>query len=165
MSRKDITIWTSKPDYEEYRQVMEEDLPWANECERRAVFDSANRASLSTQRDEMSVSLGAPIIIYSEYAWGGIKVSGFDMIKSGNLADCFWVPEDCDSIRWFVDEFGDLRSEESGGGLSVKRVYRLAVGAALGDTVDYSSVATVRLGDALGRIYGFEFSEQAAAGN
>ena len=161
MNGKDITIWTSKPDYEEYRQVMEEDLPWANELERRALFDSANRASLLTQRDEMSVSLGAPIVTYSEYTWGGMKVSGFDVIKSGNLADCFCVPEDCDSVRWFVDADGDLRSEETSGELTARRVYRLAVGAA-GGPAELSTVATVRLGDALGAIYGFDFPEKAA---
>ena len=160
MNSRDITIWTSTPDYEEYRQVMEEDLPWASESERRVLFERANMASLATQREEMSVSLGAPIVCAAEYTWSGMRVTGLDIIAGGNLADCFRVPEDCDSVRWFVDEAGELRSEERSGELTVRRLYRLAPGHINSDAEDIASIRTVRLGDALSKIYGFELPEK-----
>ncbi|MBR0139122.1 MAG: hypothetical protein IJM17_02405 [Firmicutes bacterium] len=142
MSRE-ITIWTSEPDYGDYRQIMEEDFPQLPESERKEILKSANEACLEFQRQEMSADLGGPIVVLSEYSGEGRSDSVCSILPSKDLADCFIRPAGGFPIRWFVDEAGDLRSEEKRDGVTVRRLYRVM------------SDRNLRLGDALSRVYGF----------
>ena len=177
MSRE-ITIWTSEPDYEEYRQVMEEDLPWASECERREILRQANKASLDVQREEMNVDLGGPILVVSEESGTERTALTGRIIPGGRLSDCFKVPDDPYGqtyLRWFVDENGDLRSEEIDAGCgyikrSLYRVIRTDVGredrvrlealgeAGCGPELLSARVAdlTLQLGEAVDSVYGID---------
>ena len=170
---KEITIWTSNPDYEEYRHDLEEDMPAFTEEERIAIFKQANKDCLQFQREEMSVSFGMPILVVGQLGlWDGAHMA-YKQIDSGNLADCFEGSRDTLEIRWFVDERGDLRCDDyhhDGMNHYLYRVVRNGISETQLDMLKdaiYMGIATredietctARLGDAIGRIYGFSISE------
>ncbi len=140
---RDVTIWTSEPDYEEYRAVMEEDLPLAGEDERREFLRQANEACFEIQKEEMDVELGGPIVVLSEIETESGAAVSLRVLPGRKLSDCFERPAEGRSARWFVDGSGDLRSEERGGGLQIKNLYRIGLSA--------------RLGEALKKVYGIEW--------
>ena len=109
---KEYTIWTSDPDYEEYRHDPEEDLQDFTEEERIAVFRQANYDSLEVQKNEMTVKFGMPILIVAQLGlWDGQHMA-YKQIDSGNLADCFEGSRYTLNIRWYVDDRGDLRCDD-----------------------------------------------------
>ena len=96
---KEVTIWTSEPNYEEYRHDLEEDMPDLSEEDRIAIFRQANIDGLQFQREEMSIKLGMPILVVAELGlWDG-KHMAYKEIESGNLADCFEPGRDTLQIR------------------------------------------------------------------
>lgn len=170
---KEVTIWTSEPDYEQYRKTLEEDYPGASDAERQAIFMEANDASLKTQRDEMSLSFGRPILAFNESKGDAWTVSSCSSIHSGNLADCFHVPAAAEFCRWYVDKKGDLRAEFGDELFTCSTLYRLirsdlsnALARAIEDRflmeklpMDELLKYTVRLGEAIDKVYGISLND------
>ena len=170
---KEITIWTSEPDYEEYRTALEEDMPDLSEEDRIAIFRQGNIDCLQFQKEEMSMRLGMPIFVVAELGlWNG-KHMAYKEIESGVLSDCFEPGKDTLSIRWFVDEKGDLRCDDvhhDGVNHYLYRVMKrdvpeaemdylknaIRAGVALQSDIDR---CTERLGDAVSMVYGFELPQ------
>ena len=156
---KEITIWTSEPDYEEVRKYMEEDFPEMSEAERIAIFRQGNIDCLQFQREELSMKFG--------------KHMAYKEIDSGQLADCFEPNRDTLSIRWFVDEKGDLRCDDVHHDGVNHYLYRVLKRDIPQSEVDYLKNAirtgvayrsdiercTERLGDAISAVYGFELPQ------
>ena len=168
---KEVTIWTSEPNYEEYRHDLEEDMPDLSEEDRIAIFRQANIDGLQFQREEMSIKLGMPILVVAELGlWDG-KHMAYKEIESGNLADCFEPGRDTLQIRWFVDERGDLRCDDTHHDgvnhylyrvlqqdVSEKDIDRLKEDIKDGRaTMQEIESCTLRLGDAISTVYGIEF--------
>ncbi len=170
---KEITIWTSEPDYEDVRKEMEEDFPEMSEADRIAIFKQGNLDCLQFQREELSMKLGMPIFVVAELGlWDGIHMA-YKEIDSGQLADCFEPNRDTLSIRWFVDDKGDLRCDDmhhDGVNHYLYRVIRRDVpqseieylknvicdGTAFRSEIER---CTERLGDAISAIYGFDLPQ------
>lgn len=170
---KEVTIWTSDPNYEEYRHDLEEDMPNMTEEDRVAIFRQANLDSLQFQKDEMSIKLGMPILVVAELGlWDGTQMA-YKEIESGNLADCFEPGSDSLQIRWFVDENGDLRCDDihhDGVNHYLYRVLKPGIPEKAVDmlkediSAGVASMAeieccTARLGDAISTVYGIDVSE------
>lgn len=98
---------------------------------------------------------------------GGIP--GYAEIKSGNIRDCLY--SEMDYSTWYVDRLGDLRCDavhHDGTNHYLYRAYKENVSEAQIDRLKeklYSGTATradvtrvtKRLGDEIGRVYGWRF--------
>ena len=86
---------------EEYPEVTDPDKQYELCCE-------MNYAYLDDERDNLDMELLHPIICIADLGrWNG-RSMGYNMIESGNIADCLYDPE-CDYCTWYVDRFNDLR--------------------------------------------------------
>ena len=177
MNTKEIIIWTSEPDYEEYRTVMEEDMPYAGEEERKAWFFAANERCLAFQQSEMKQQLGMPILILKEEEDGWYQGAG--IIESGDLADCFALPNDRKgSCTWLLDLRGDLCLRIADGAEEQRYIYRLqrqdlspcgflsaeSFGTSVRLHRSELAACTLRVGDAVARVYGLELPPDPQAG-
>lgn len=72
-----------------------------------------NDLYLSDERRNLNIQLGQPIIAIADIGrWNGRR-DGYRYIRSGNIGDCLYSSRDCDYAKWYVDDDGDLRCEES----------------------------------------------------
>lgn len=170
MKYNEVTIWTSEPDYEEYRTVLEEDFPQATEEERRAFLKEANDGCLAFQQKDLDMYFGMPVLILEEDAQGCYRGAGY--LENGSLAACLTRPEGMDSYAWIVDERGDLRLRAWQGSRFRSFIYRLErPDLALSDLLDLESFVqkgrlsrselcscTLRLGDAVAMVYGLDLA-------
>jgi len=151
---KEITIWSSKPNYEVYKEALEQDFPALSEEERMEILEKANEKSLAFQKLEMSQKLGNSILVME-------KIENFyeasKTIASGNLADCFQEPQKDQKCRWFVDEKKDLHCENIQNGQKSHYLYRLLKSQSEEKAI-YSKEEleekTLPIGDAINDVYG-----------
>lgn len=173
MNSGDLLIWDSDPDYEEWREDLEKSMPDASEEERRDVMHAANRDALQFGREELAYRYPREILVIARLdLWDGRR-DGYREIKSGQLADCFEAGRDTLSVRWYLDRRGDLRCDDThhdGTNHYLYRVWRKGVGderkqrlkaKILDGTVTRDDIAraTERLGDEIGRVYGWTFPD------
>ena len=100
---------------------------------------------------------------------------GYKMIDSGNIKDCLY--SDTDYTEWYVDRYGDLRADavhHDGTnhylyrvfkeGVTESQIERLQEKIYLGKATraDITRV-TKRLGDEIGRVYGWDFPKSRTA--
>lgn len=137
-----------------------------------AVYDfmvEMNSEYLEDERSNLNVQLPTAILVIADLGrWNG-RFQGYKEIESGNIKDCLQL--DCDYHTWFVDEAGDLRCDavhHDGVNHYLYRAYRDGVsdeeiedlkellyeGKATSDDIER---VTVRLGDEIGKVYGWEF--------
>ena len=105
--------------------------------------------------------------------WNG-RFSGYQDIPSGNLKDCFVTGRDISSAEWYVDQSGDLRSEQhhhDGRHFVLYRKIKSENTEAdvevfkhkiLSGTVTAKDIDryTERLGDEIAKFYGWELKPQ-----
>ena len=177
MNRGDHLIWTSDPDYEDWRADLETELPDASEEERRDFMLSANNDALQFEREELSHRYPREILVVADLGlWNGRRMA-YREIESGKLADCFEPSRDTLDIRWYVDRNGDLRCDDShhdGTNHYLYRVWREDVSENQKDRLReriYRGTATryditrvtKRLGDEIGKVYGWTFPSRQTA--
>lgn len=163
----DIEDWREA--YKEYLEANELDLDPDDE---QAIYEwmvETNEEYLSDERMNLDIQLSQPIIVIGDLGrWNG-RVMGYKMIDSGNIKDCLY--SDTDFTEWYVDRYGDLRADavhHDGTNHYLYRVFKEGVTDSqierLQDKIymgkatraDITRV-TKRLGDEIGRVYGWDF--------
>ena len=106
--------------------------------------------------------------------WFGRR-SGYKEIPSGNIRDCLF--SDTDYTTWYVDKLGDLRCDavhHDGTNHYLYRAFKPGVTEAQMDRLKdkiYNGTATrsditrltMRLGDEIGKVYGWDFPQHSRA--
>ena len=169
----DIEDW--QEGYKEYLEANELDLDPDDE---QAIYEwmvETNEEYLSDERMNLDIQLSQPIIIIGDLGrWNG-RVMGYKMIDSGNIKDCLY--SDTDYTEWYVDRYVDLRADavhHDGTnhylyrvfkeGVTESQIERLQEKIYLGKATraDITRV-TKRLGDEIGRVYGWDFPKSRTA--
>jgi len=104
-------IWSSDPDYEDWRGDLEEQYPELSEQERMELMVEQNNDYLDDERCNLNIQLSRPILLIADIGrWDG-RYPGYAEIKSGNIRDCLY--SEMDYSTWYVDRLGDLRCRTS----------------------------------------------------
>ena len=172
MTEQKHIIWSSDPDYEDWRGDLEEQYPDLSEQERMELMVEQNNDYLSDERCNLNIQLSRPILLIADIGrWDG-RHSGYAEIKSGNIRDCLY--SEMDYSTWYVDRLGDFRCDaihhdgvncylyraykenvrESQIDLLKEKIYRGKVTRA-----DITRI-TRRLGDEIAQVYGFPIPRQ-----
>ena len=173
MSKYKHLIWSNTDlNYEDWRADLESEYPELSEDERMERMYELNADYLDDERMNLNITLGMPILIIADLGlWDG-RHSGYQEIASGNIKDC--LDTNADSAAWYVDHLGDLRCDadhHDGSNHYLYRVYRDGVSETQMDNLkdkSYRGVATRtditritrRLGDDIGRVYGWTFPQR-----
>ena len=170
MRETEHIIWSNRGlDYEDWKEELESQYPELTEEERVMRMYEINDDYLEDERMNLDISLPQPILVIADIGrWDG-RYSGYREIASGNIADCLY--SSLDYVTWYVDGRGDLRCtgiHHDGRNHYLYRVYKEGTteeqrdrlkekiyegSAARGDITR----VTRRLGDEIGRVYGWEF--------
>ena len=168
-SDMDLHRWDWQEDFAEYIKENGLDIDPADED---ALYDwmiEINDNYLSDERMNLDIQLSQPIIVIGDLGrWNG-RVMGYKMIDSGNIKDCLY--SDTDFTEWYVDRYGDLRADAAHHdgtnyylyrvfkeGVTESQIERLQEKIYMGKATraDITRV-TKRLGDEIGRVYGWDF--------
>ncbi len=154
---------------------LAEDYPELSEDELYAKLYEINDEYLDDERVNLNIQLSQPIIVIGDLGrWNG-RVIGYKMIDSGNIKDCLY--SDTDMTEWYVDRYGDLRADaihHDGTNHYLYRVFKDGVTEAqienLQDKIYFGKATraditrvTKRLGDEIGKVYGWDFPKQRTA--
>lgn len=162
-------------DFEEYVKENGLDIDPTDED---ALYDwmiDTNDNYLNDERMNLDIQLTQPIIVIGDLGrWNG-RVMGYKMIESGNIKDCLY--SDTDFTEWYVDRYGDLRADAAHHdgtnyylyrvfkeGVTESQIERLQEKIYMGKATraDITRV-TKRLGDEIGRVYGWDFPRSRTA--
>lgn len=162
-------------DFEEYVKENRLDIDPTDED---ALYDwmiDTNDNYLNDERTNLDIQLSQPIIVIGDLGrWNG-RVMGYKMIDSGNIKDCLY--SDTDFTEWYVDRYGDLRADAAHHdgtnyylyrvfkeGVTESQIERLQEKIYMGKATraDITRV-TKRLGDEIGRVYGWDFPRSRTA--
>lgn len=168
----DHVIWTYEIDYEDWREEMEIKYPEEAEQWRIDRAYEINDDNLLIERCNLNIQLSRPILLIADIGgWNGRLIS-YKEIKSGNIRDCLYSSMDYNT--WYVDKHGDLRCDavhHDGTNHYLYRVYKDGVSDTqienlqwkiLEGKVTRSDITrlTNRLGDEIGKVYGWEFPKR-----
>lgn len=170
LKETDHLIWSDYDlDLEDWRKSLEELYPGYSEDELYEKMVDTNNANLFDEQLNLNIQLSQPIIVIADLGrWNG-RVSGYKEIMSGNIQDC--LSSDTDYSTWYVDKDGDLRCEAIHHDGTNHYLYRTYKDTATEDDIEdlkdkiycgrYSrkdiEAVTERLGDEIGKVYGWEF--------
>ena len=174
MTDGDHLIWSNyNLDLDDWREDLLEEYPDANESELYQLMDERNSSYLDDERCNLNIQMAMPIIIIGDLGlWNGRR-TGYKDIPSGNIRDCLY--SDTDYTTWYVDRLGDLRCDavhHDGTNHYLYRAFKPGVSEAQMDRLrekiydgsvtraDITRV-TQRLGDAIGKVYGWDFPQKA----
>lgn len=173
MTSSDHLIWSNHYiDYEDWREDLEADYPDLTEDQRYYKMLEINDSYLDDERANLNIQLSEPILLIADLGlWDG-RHSGYKEIKSGNIKDCLYPNHDY--ATFYVDRLGDLRCEDihhdgtnrylfrafKEGTTDAQR-YNLEEKLFLGKATraDITRI-TRRLGDEIGRVYGWTFPQR-----
>ena len=162
-------IWSNDIDYDDWREDLEEQYPDLTEAERMELMYELNGNYLDDERSNLDIQLSRPILVVGDLGlWHGRRM-GYKEIESGNIRDCLY--SDYDYTTWYVDRNGDFRCDDThhdGTNHYLYRVYKDNVSQAQKDRLKekiYNGTATRadiaritrRLGDEIGKVYGWSF--------
>lgn len=172
------TVWTDYYlDLEDWRESLEEEYPGYSDDELTDIMYKTNSAYIYDERANLNIQFSKPIIVIGDLGrWNG-RVTGYKDIDSGNIQDCLY--SDRDYNTWYVDEQGDLRCEaihHDGTDYYRYRVFKPTATEEqmedLRDKIYYGRATeeditsvTDRLGDVVGRIYGWTFPTEVQKSN
>lgn len=173
MTDKKHIIWSDCDlNYDDWKEDLEEQYPELSEEERYSLMYEINGEYLNDERENLNIQLSQPIIVIGDLGlWNG-RASGYRMIESGNICDCLVC--DCDYNEWYVDKNGDLRCtaiHHDGTNYYLYRVFKDGVSEEQLSRLQrkiYENTATRRditrltrrLGDEIGKVYGWQFSQR-----
>lgn len=162
-------------DIEDWRDDLEAEYPGISEDDLYQKMHEINQEYLDDERVNLNIQLSQPIIVIGDLGrWNG-RVQGYKMIDSGNIKDCLY--SDTDMTEWYVDRYGDLRADaihHDGTNHYLYRVFKDGVTEAqierLQDKIYFGKATraditrvTKRLGDEIGKVYGWDFPKQRTA--
>ena len=165
----DIEDW--REEYKDYFEINElEDDP-TNE---NAIYEwmyEKNGEHLDEERFNLNIQMSQEIIVIADLGlWNG-RHMGYKEISSGNIKDCLY--SNTDYTEWYVDKYGDLRADaihHDGTNHYLYRVYKDSATETQRENfkekifcgkvtrADINRV-TKRLGDEIGKIYGWDFPQ------
>ncbi|MCB6570525.1 hypothetical protein LI142_13555 [Eubacterium limosum] len=131
-----------------------------------------NSSYLDDERVNLSIQETQPIIVIADLGrWNG-RFQGYKMIESGNIKDCLY--SDTDYSEWYIDKLGDLRADAIHHDGTNHYLYRAFKDGTPPEQIErlqdkiYSGIATrsditrvtKRLGDDIGKVYGWDFPKQ-----
>ncbi len=170
MTDGDHLIWTNYAlDYEDWREDLEAEYPELSDDERYLRMLDINADYLDDERLNLNIQLSQPILVIADLGlWNG-RFSGYKEIISGNIRDCLYSEHDYSTF--YVDKQGDLRCDDyhhDGTNHYLYRVYKDSATdeqrTALLDKIFFGVAkrtdidrVTKRLGDEIGKVYGWEF--------
>ena len=176
MTDGDHLIWSNYHlDFEDWREDLEAEYPDLSESELMEMMYERNNDYLSDERINLDIPLSQPILVIGDLGlWFGRR-SGYKEIPSGNIRDCLF--SDTDYTAWYVDKLGDLRCDaihHDGTNHYLYRVFKPGVTEAQMDRLKdkiYNGTATrsditrltMRLGDEIGKVYGWDFPQHSRA--
>ena len=163
-------IWSNEYlDLEDWREDLQEQYPDCSEDTLYQIMCETNDEYLSDERINLNIQLSQPILVVGDLGlWNGRRM-GYKEIASGNIRDCLY--SNYDYTTWYVDRNGDFRCDDThhdGTNHYLYRVYKDNVSQAQKDrlkekiyngTVKRADITRVtrRLGDEIGRVYGWSF--------
>ncbi len=175
MTDGDHLIWSNYDlDYEDWRDDLEAEYPELSEDERYYKMLEINRDYLDDERANLNIQLSQPILVIADLGlWTG-RHSGYKEILSGNIRDCLY--SEYDYTTWYVDKDGDFRCDDVHHDGTNHYLYRVFKDSATDEQREelldkiYCGIATRadidrvthRLGDEIGRVYGWEFPQRGA---
>ena len=176
MTDGDHLIWSNYHlDYEDWRDELEAEYPFLSEDERYYKMLEINDSYLDDERVNLNIQLSQPILIIADLGlWTG-RHSGYSEIESGNIRDC--LRSHYDYTTWYVDKLGDLRCDDVHHDGTNHYLYRVFKDSASDEQRDnlknkiYLGTATRaditrvtrRLGDDIGKVYGWDFPRRGMA--
>lgn len=131
-----------------------------------------NSSYLDDERANLNIQETQPIIVIADLGrWNG-RFQGYKMIESGNIKDCLY--SDTDYSEWYVDKLGDFRADAIHHDGTNHYLYRAFKDGTTPEQIErlqdkiYLGVATrsditrvtKRLGDDIGKVYGWDFPKQ-----
>ena len=174
MTEQKHIIWSSDPDYEDWRGDLEEPYPELSEQERMELMVEQNNDYLDDERCNLNIQLSRPILLIADIGrWDG-RYPGYAEIKSGNIRDCLY--SEMDYSTWYVNRLGDLRCDavhHDGTNHYLYRAYKDGVSDTQIENLKeklYRGIATRaditrvtrRLGDEIAHVYGFPIPRRQA---
>lgn len=118
MTEQKHIIWSSDPDYEDWRGDLEEQYPELSEQERMELMVEQNNDYLDDERCNLNIQLSRPILLIADIGrWDG-RYPGYAEIKSGNIRDCLYSKMDYSTWYHLLSvriQSARGRSERSGG--------------------------------------------------
>ena len=173
MEKTDHLIWSNYDlDYDDWKDDLEAEHPDLSERERIDLMYQINSDYLDDERVNLNIPLSRPILVIADLGlWYGRR-QGDKEIESGNIRDCLY--DDNDYVTWFVDKNGDLRCDSihhDGTNHYLYRTYKDGVSEEQIENLKwklYNGQATRkditritrRLGDEIGKVYGWEFPQR-----
>ena len=163
-------IWSNRDlDYNDWREDLESEYPELTEDERMEKMYEINGDYLGDERMNLNIQVGSPILVIGDLGlWNG-RFSGYREIASGNIRDCLY--SNYDYATWYVDKDGDFRCDDVHhdgttdylyrafrDGVSEDQMHDLEDKIYLG-TATHEDIERItrRLGDEIGKVYGWEF--------
>ena len=178
MTEQKHLIWSDfNLNYEDWRADLESEYPELTEDECMALMHELNSGYLDDERVNLNIQLDQPILIIADLGlWTG-RHTGYKKIASGNIRDCLSSNRDTEYATWFVDKLGDLRCDAihpDGTNHLLYRTYKPGVRESQIDLLKdkiYRGIATRaditritrRLGDEIGKVYGWDFPQHRRA--
>ena len=175
MDKTDHLIWSNyNLDYDDWKDDLEENYPDLTEQDRMMLMYEINSDYLDDERINLDIQLSRPILVIADLGrWNG-RFDGYKEIESGNIRDCLY--SDTDYSTWYVDKRGDLRCtaiHHDGTNYYLYRTYKDGVSDEQIENLKwkiYNGQATRaditritrRLGDEIGKVYGWEFPQRKA---
>ena len=176
MTDGDHLIWSNYDlEYEDWRIDLEAEYPELSENERFYKMLEINRDYLDDERANLNIQLSQPILVIADLGlWTG-RHSGYKVILSGNIRDCLY--SEYDYTTWYVDKQGDFRCDDVHHDGTNHYLYRVFKDSATEEQREvlcgkiYCGIATKadidkvtrRLGDEIGKVYGWVFPQHGAA--
>ena len=169
MEQKHIVWSDMNLDLNDWRDDLTEQYPDASEDTLISMMYEINKDYLDDTRANLNIQLSQSIIIIGDLGlWNG-RAHGYKMIESGNIKDC--LQSDCDMNEWYVDKLGDLRCTAIHHDGTNYYLYRTFKDNATDSQIErlqeklYDGTATRqditritrRLGDDIGKVYGWKF--------
>lgn len=156
-------------DLEDWRESLEEEYPGYSDDELTDIMYKTNAANIYDERCNLDIKLPRPIIIIGDIGRWDCRVMGYKEIESGNIKDCLY--SECDYNTWYVDKKGDLRCtavHHDAANYYLYRTYKDGVSEEQIEDFKYKIYTgkvtredinriTDRLGDEIGKVYGWEF--------
>lgn len=101
-------IWSNIDIDEDMYNALKLERSTLSENDLYQDYDELNGEYLNDVRQYLNIQLSQPIIIIGDIGrWNG-RFSGYKMVDSGNIRDCFY--SDTDMTEWYIDKYGDLRA-------------------------------------------------------
>lgn len=173
MEKTDHLIWSNyNLDYDDWKDDLETEHPDLSESERVDLMYQINSDYLDDERVNLNIPLSRSILVIADLGrWNG-RFSGYKEIKSGNIRDCLYA--DTDYATWYVDKNRDFRCtaiHHDGTNYYLYRTYKDGVSEEQIENLkskiyngqvtrkDITRI-TRRLGDEIGKVYGWEFPQR-----